>query len=324
MMNNRSKLLVSHAPFIHNGSRVSERNYLTMLAALPAVIFGVMTYGFPALGVVCLSISTAILWELIMNRVSKQPLTIGDGSAALIGLLFAMLVPATLPWWAVVVGTFFAVVIGKIIFGGIGANPFHPSLVAVAILMVSWKGMMDFNQALVDYDTGYNMAYPLWALKSLVNDYGTKAIEGYSIPALLIGKQSGGIGATFGIGLILGGLFLMLKRVIRWEISFSFLAGVFVTALIFNAVDSARYAGPFFHLLTGYTLIGAFFLATEDASSPVNFIPMLIYGAGAGTLTVLIRNFGTDIDGVVFALLFMNAINPLLDKIRPAAIGKVA
>jgi electron transport complex protein RnfD len=138
-----------------------------------------------------------------------------------------------------------------------------------------------------------------------------------------MGQQSGGIGSTFGLGLIIGGIYLIIRGFIRWEISVSFLAGVLITAMFFNIIDPARYAGPVFHLLTGYTLIGAFFLATEDSSSPVNFIPMLIYGAGAGIMTVLIRNIGAYVDGVVFAILLMNLVNPLLDKIRPKALGKV-
>ena len=124
-------------------------------------------------------------------------------------------------------------------------------------------------------------------------------------------------------GLIAGGIYLIAKRIIRWEISISFLGGVLISALIFNLSDATRFAGPFFHLFTGYTLIGAFFLATEDSSSPVNFIPMLLYGATGGILTVLIRNIGVHIDGVVFAILIINILNPLLDKIRPEALGKV-
>jgi len=137
-----------------------------------------------------------------------------------------------------------------------------------------------------------------------------------------MGCHTGGIGSTFGLGLILGGIYLILRGLIRWEIAISFLAGVFITALLFNVANPEAYAGPVFHLLTGYTLIGAFFLATEDSSSPVNFIPMLLYGALAGLLTVLIRNIGAMVDGVVFAILMLNCANPLLDKIRPKALGK--
>jgi electron transport complex protein RnfD len=229
-----------------------------------------------------------------------------------------MLLPATTPWWAVVVGTFVAVIVGKQIFGGLGCNPLNPTLVAIAIMMLSWKSLLDFNGTLVDYDMGFNMIYPLAAAKS----FGASVTANYSTLGLLMGQHSGGIGTAFGLGLIIGGLYLIFRGDIRWEISLSFLLGVFVTALIFNLTDPEKYANPLFHLLTGYTLIGAFFLLTEDSSSPVNFIPMLIYGAGAGVLTVLIRNIGAFVDGVVFAILLMNLANPILDKIRPKAMGR--
>jgi len=134
---------------------------------------------------------------------------------------------------------------------------------------------------------------------------------------------AGGIGSGFGLGLIVGGAYLILRGFIRWEIALSFLAGVFVMASVFFVIDPTRFADPFFHLLTGYTLIGAFFLATEDSASPVNFIPMLIYGAAGGIITVLIRNIGVYADGVLYAILVINLIQPLVDKIRPQAVGKV-
>ncbi len=318
-MLNQKKLIVSHAPFWHDGSRITERNYNIMIAALPAMLFGLIQYGMPAVGVVALSISSAIIWELIMNSLTKRPITIGDGNAALIGLLFAMLLPATVPWWVVITGTFVAIVIGKQIYGGIGGNAFNPVIVALAIVMISWKDYFDFDEALLNYDFDFAMIYPLSALKH----FGISAIDSISIADLFLGKQPGGIGATFGLGLILGGIYLIARGFIRWEISVSFLAGVFITALVFNLFDSTRFAGPAFHIFTGYTLIGAFFLATEDSSSPVNLLPMLIYGTIGGLVTVLIRNIGAYIDGVVFAILVMNLVNPLLDKIRPKAIGKV-
>ena len=317
-MPNEKLYVGSHAPFWHNGNRISEKNYSIMIAALPAVIMGIVQYGAPALAVLAFSVSLAMLWELGFNYLTKRSPTILDGNAAVIGLLLGMLLPATTPWWAVLVGTFAAVVLGKLIFGGSGCNPFNPSLLALAMLTLSWKGLVDFDTALVNYDLGFFMVYPLGAVKH----FGTSALENFSIPGLLLGRQSGGIGSTFGLGLIAGGIYLILRGHIRWEIPLSFLAGVFVTALFFNISNPDQYAGPLFHLFTGYTLIGAFFLATEDSSSPVNFIAMLIYGAGAGFLTVLIRNIGFFVDGVVFAILMMNMANPLLDKIRPRALGK--
>ncbi|MFZ7112145.1 MAG: RnfABCDGE type electron transport complex subunit D [Desulfatiglandales bacterium] len=312
------KLFVgSHAPYWHNRSSITEKNCHIMIACLPAVIFGIFQFGVPALRVVLFSVSCAMIWEFLMNLAMKRPATIGDGNAALIGLLFAMLLPAAIPWWGVVVGTLLAIIVGKQIWGGIGCNPFHPSLVALAIIMLSWKGMLDFDEALVNYDFGFAAAYPLAAVKY----FGSSAVENYPLSGLLMGRQVGGIGVTFGLGLIIGGLYLIIRGFIRWEISLSFLVGIFFTALFFNYANPENYAAPMFHILSGYTLIGAFFLLTEDSSSPVNFLPMLIYGLLAGVLTVLIRNIGFFVDGVVFAVLLLNVANPLLDKIRPKAMG---
>ena len=318
-MNNQKKFIVSHAPFWHYGSSITERSYHTIFAALPAALVGIYHFGLPALAVVTLSVSSAILWELAINYVSKRPITIGDGNAVLIGLLFAMLLPATTPWWAVITGTFVAVVVGKQIFGGIGSNAFNPVILSVAMLGISWNHLFDFDAALVHYDLEFVMVHPLAAVKN----FGVQAIDDFTYRDLLLGRQIGGIGTTFGLGLIGGGIYLIFRGFIRWEISLSFIVGVFVTAAIFNLIDPIRFADPLFHLLTGYTLIGAFFLATEDSSSPVSFTPMLIYGAAGGVLTVVIRNIGVYADGVVYAILVINLINPMLDKIRPKATGKV-
>ncbi|MBW1893524.1 MAG: RnfABCDGE type electron transport complex subunit D [Deltaproteobacteria bacterium] len=320
-MFNQKRLIVSHAPFWHDGSSVSQRSFNIIVAAMLAVIPGIFQYGIPAVAVVSFSIATAMIWELIINRMTKRPASIGDGNAAVIGLMFAMLIPATTPWWVVLAGTFVSVVIGKQIFGGLGGNPFNPALIGFAILRVSWGDFFDFNEALVAYDPNFSMVYPLSALKFFGAD---EAVKTFSACDMFIGREAGGIGATCGIGLVIGGVYLIFRGVIRWEIPLSFIGGVFFTALLFKFFGSpGEYAGPVFHLVTGYTLIGAFYLATEDSSSPVNFIPMLIYGAGAGVLTILIRNIGAYIDGVVFAILLMNIMNPLLDKIRPKASGKV-
>lgn len=317
-MDNEKLYVGAHAPFWHNGSSIRAKSYNIALAALPAVLMGIYLYGLPALRVVALAVSSAMIWEWLINRVMRRPATIGDGNAAVIGLLLAMLMPATMPWYAVITTTFVALVVGKLIYGGIGCNPLNPALVGFAILMLSWKGLVNFDAALVRYDMDFNMLYPLGAVKV----FGARIVERYELSDLLWGRQAGGIGATFGLGLIVGGCYLMARGFVRWEISLSFLAGILLTAWIFHAANPAKYAGAAFHLLTGYTLLGAFFLAPEDSSSPVNLIPMLLYGLGGGVLTVLIRNIGAFPDGVVFAILMMNVANPLLDKIRPKAMGR--
>lgn len=318
-MNNEKKLVVAHAPYWHDGSKISTKNYHIMLAALPAVLMGISQYGAPAVAVIAFAMACAMIWELIINLVMRRPIPIGDGSAAVTGLLLGMLMPATAPWWVIALGTFIAIIVGKQIFGGIGFNPLNPPLLALAMLVISFKGVFDFDEALRHYDLGFVMTYPLADLKY----FGTEAISKFSLGDLIMGRQSGAIGSTFGLGLTVGGLYLILRGYIRWEISLSFLAGVFITALLFNLADSAKYAGPMFHLFTGYTLIAAFFLVPEDSSSPANFIPMLLFGVLAGLMTVLIRNIGAYVDGVPFSILLLNLANPLLDKIRPKAIGKV-
>lgn len=314
------RLVVSAAPYWHVGSRVAERNWNVMLAALPAALYGVMQFGMPAAAVLALSTASAVLWEIAFARAAGRRVTVDDGSSAAIGMLFGMMLPATTPWWMVVTGTFLAVVVGRQIYGGIGANPFNPVAVAVAILMLAWRQRMDVDTALVAYAFDYPAAFHLAAVKA----FGTGAIEDLRLVDLFLGRQVGTIGATFGLGLLLGGVYLVLRGTVRWEIPAAFLAGVAVTAAVFNWVDPTRYAPAAFHLVTGFTLLGAFFLATEDSSSPVNPLPMAIYGLLGGAVTVFIRNIGVFAEGLVFAVLVGNLLQPLLDKIRPKALGKVA
>jgi electron transport complex protein RnfD len=318
-MPEKQKLVVSFAPFWHNGNRVTDRSLQIFLAAMPAALFGVYRFGLSALGVLALSVSSAVLWEMAFTRVAKRPVSVGDGTAAVIGLLFGMMLPASLPWWAVLTGTFIAIVVARQIYGGIGSNPFNPAAVAVAILMLAWKQRMDFDAALVNYAFDFPAAFPLGAVKA----FGTEAIKELSLVDLFMGRQVGGIGSICGAALLAGGVYLILRGIIRWEIPVAFLAGVAVTAAVFHAANPLKFASPAFHLVTGFTLFGAFFLATEDASSPVNFISMLIFGASAGAIAVFIRNIGVFAEGLVFAILVGNLIQPLLDKIRPKALGKV-
>ncbi|CCK79186.1 RnfABCDGE type electron transport complex subunit D [Desulfobacula toluolica] len=316
---NNYKLTVSHAPFWHDGDSLFQMNLNIMIATIPAILFGIIQFGAPAFGVLSLSLSSAMIWELIMNLVSKKKLTIGDLDAAVIGLLFGMMLPATSPWWFVITGTFVAVVIGKTIFGGIGANPFNPTLVGMAFLMLSWKTLFDFDAAYVDYEFGFTALAPLAALKF----QGASAVADlFPMGDLIMGKQVGAIGSTFGLGLIIGGIYLILKGYIRWEISISFIVGIIVSAFFFNMANPDTYAGPMIHLFSGYTLLGAFFLATENSSSPANKIPMLLYGFFAAVMIILMRNIGVYEDGTVLAILLLNLVNPLIDTIRPKVLGK--
>ncbi len=313
-----TKLIVSHAPFWHNGDSLFQQNLSFIIALIPAALFGIMHFGAPALGVLTLAMSSAMLWEVIMSIISKDKLTIGNMESAVIGLLLGMMLPATIPWWVVITGTFVAVVLGKYVFGGTGANPFNPTLVGIAILMMSWPAFLDFDTAYVSYQFNFTALAPLVALKS----QGISAVASFSNYDLLMGNEVGGIGSTFGLGIIIGGIYLMLRGYARWEIVVSFVAGILITATIFYVLHPDTYAPPLFHLLAGYTLFGAFFLAVENSSSPVNRIPMLIYGFLGGFMIILVRNIGIYPDGTVLSILLINLINPLIDVIKPKALGK--
>ncbi len=318
-MINTNKLMVSHAPFWHNGDSICKMNMHILFAMLPAALFGINLYGPSAIGVLCLSVAAAMLWELAFNLLTKQKISIGDLNAAVIGMVFGMMLPATAPWWAVVVGTFVSIVIAKMIFGGHGANPFHPALVGMAFLMLSWKPLFNFDAAYVNYNFAFTALAPLPAVRFL----GPEALDGlFPASSLIMGQQVGSIGGVFGLGLILGGVYLILKGYIRWEICVSFIAGIVLTSYLFHMANPDQYVGPVIHLFSGYTLLAAFFIITEHSSSPVNTIPMLIYGFAGGVIIMLMRSIGVYEDGIVFGVLLMNLINPLIDNIRPRALGR--
>lgn len=313
------KLTVSHSPFFHDGDSLFQTHLNIMIATLPAAIFGVLQFGMPALGVLSLSISSAMAWELIINRVSGQKTSIGDLDSAVIGLFLGMMLPATAPYWMVIAGTFLSVIMGKMIFGGTGTNPFNPAPLGIAILTLSWASHLDFDTAYIHYDFNFTALAPLAALKTK----GAGAVSSlFPLGNLIMGKQVGGAGTTFGLGLIIGGVYLILRGFVRWEIPVSFIIGIVLTSAIFAFASPEKYAGPMIHLFSGYTLFGAFFLLTENSSSPVNKIPMLIFGFFCGLMIILMRNLGAYDDGTVFGILLFNALNPLIDKIRPRAMGK--
>lgn len=317
-MAKRLKLIVSHAPFWHDGGSIPRMNLNMILALMPAAIFGVLRFGMPALGVLALGVSSAMLFEFLFNLVSRKSITTGDFDAALIGLLFSLMVPAPTPWWVVVCGTFLAVIIGKQIYGGIGGNPFNPIVLSLAILMVSWPGFFDADAALVNYRFDFKALAPLAALKH----QGPSALYHFNIGDLIMGDQVGHIGTIFPLGILIGGIYLIVRGHIKWEVTVSFIAGLVVTAFLFNLSDPDRFAGPMIHLFSGYTLLAAFFLVTENSSSPVNLVPMLMYGALGGFLVILIRNVGVYPDGTIYAILLINLVNPLIDTIRPKALGR--
>jgi len=225
--------------------------------------------------------------------------------------------PANAPWWLVVVGCAIMIPGGKRLFGGLGAYPVHPVALSFAILLVSWPERFDYTGALISFDWGANMIEPMRQIKTL----GTGAESAFDWQALFLGHQAAGIGNGLIMYLLIGGLLLLLLRQIRWHIPVSFLLGVILTSAVLRFAAPASVATPMFQLLSGSVIFGAFFIATDFTTSPVHPIPMLIYGFLGGMIVVLIRSFGSDIDGVVFAILLINLCTPLLDRIAPKVRG---
>ena len=315
----KGTLILSPAPHAHSGERTSWTMYSFVAALVPALAIGIHAYGMDAVRVIAVAVSSAMAFEWAIQKLFRQPVTVVDGSAMLTGLLLAMLLPASTPWWLVLVGTLMAILVGKQVFGGLGGNPFCPALVGWAILRLSWYDHLAMDYALVGYDLDFSVHYPLTVLKGS----GPAAASAFHLGDLLLGRQVGGIGAGPVLALLLGGLFLVVRGAVNWRIPLSFIAGVLLTGLVFWLADSSAYANPLFHVLTGNVMLGAFFLATDYPSSPVNRMAMVLFGLGCGFLTVLFRAWSVHPDGVVFAILLMNVLNPLLDMCRPKVPAKV-
>jgi len=306
------RLIVSTAPHWRQKLTVSEIHTHFIVALLPAVLFSVYMYGIHAARVICLSIFVAVLSEIGIRKLFKKTATVTDGSAFLIGLLFALLLPPSFPYWIVILGSFLCIFIGKEIFGGLGSNPLNPVLVGWAITRISWPSYFNFDLAMVNYDLGFSTNYPLGVLKQ----GGAEFLDNFDLFDLLLGKQVGGMGAAPIILLLIGGLYLVCRKLIAWEIPFSFLFGVLALSFIFQLADSSLYADPLFHVVTGNIMLGAFFLSTDYASSPFTRWGMLVFGLGCGVLTVIFRVWSVYPDGVVFAILIVSLFTPILDKLR--------
>jgi Na+-translocating ferredoxin:NAD+ oxidoreductase subunit D len=310
----QGSLIVSTGPHWHSGARQPDIALAVLLALVPAAVAGIARYGVDAVGVIGLAMGSAMAAEALWQKLVRRPVTIADGSAAASGLMLALLLPANMPAYMVVVASVLGIVVGKQCFGGLGSNPLNPALVGYAILRITapWAGHLDFDLMLVIYDTGFAKEYPEAVFKAL----GAAGLAEFRVWDLFLGRQTGGIGSSQIAWLLLGGLFLVARGAIRWQIPVSFLAGAALVSAALNLADADAYAGPLFNLITGNVMMGAFFLATDHASSPVSRWGLVAYGLGCGALTVCFRAWSTYPDGVVFAILVMSIFAPLLDRLR--------
>ena len=342
---------VTSAPYTHEQTSISLTMLLVMIALLPASVYGIYQFGLPALFVFVLTIAACVIFEAVCLIMAGKPVKpyLLDGSAVLTGWLLAMTLPPWSPWWLATVGAFFAIVVGKQVFGGIGQNLFNPAMVArVALLiafpleMTSWvQPMQMFSSAApgitdslaITFGGAIPTTYDAISSATILGHVKTELGQGvplhdvlavnYDVLGLATGSVAGSLGETSAILILLGGLFLLYKRIISWHIPVSMMFTLAVLASAFHLVEPERYPDAIFHLMSGATLLGAFFIATDLVTSPVTYRGQLVFGAGCGALVFLIRTWTGYPEGVAFAVMLMNATTPLIDHyMKPRIYGR--
>ena len=283
-----------------------------ILALLPAVGVAVWQFGFYCLLMIGVSVASAVFFEWGYRRLLKKSASIGDLSAALTGLLIALTMPPAAPLWLPVIGSFFAIVVVKQLYGGLGKNFLNPALAARAFLLASYTmlmGQFPVPHSLLKEIDGISAATPLSYLKA-----GEAMPAYYNLRSMLLGMRPGAMGEICALALLLGGLYLIARKVISWRIPVSFIATVALLTLIFGHKGYSRMEFMAYNLTSGALLLTAIFMATDYATSPVTLGGQLLYGFGCGVITVLIRYFGGYPEGVTYAILLMNLCTWAIDK----------
>lgn len=327
-------LNVSPSPHVISRESTSKLMYGVVIALLPALLASVWFFGWAAILVSAVSVASCVIFEFLIQKfIFKEKVNISDGSAAVTGLLLAFCLPVNLPVWIIIVGALVAIGVGKMTFGGLGKNPFNPALVGRVFLflsfpvqMTSWPVPKGFATGYTDAVTGptalsiLNESYGKVPIDGLLND-PSSAMPGYS--QLFSGEMGGSLGEVAAFALILGLLYLLIKKIITWHIPVSILGTVAIFTLVLWLGNPEANADPLYNIMTGGLLLGAIFMATDYVTSPMSTRGMLVYGAGIGILTVLIRRFGAYPEGVQFAILIMNGFTPLINSyIKPVRFGE--
>lgn len=302
MENTQSRLIMSPAPHISSGESIPRIMYTVLIALIPAAVASIYFFGLRAVWLILVSCLAAIATEYVFCKIRKRPVTIADGSALITGVLLAFSVPPTLPLWMAALGSVVAIGIAKMVFGGLGRNPFNPALIGRAFLLASFPAHMT-NWIAPD---GVTTATPL-----AVGSQRTDLVQ------LIWGNVGGSIGETCSIAIIIGGLYLIYRKYVDWRVPLSYIGTVFVLALAFGQ-------DPIFHIFAGGLLLGAFFMATDMVTTPLTRKGRVIFGIGAGIITVVIRLWGIYPEGVTYAILLMNAFTPLINRFtKPRMFGEV-
>ncbi|MBQ1978794.1 MAG: RnfABCDGE type electron transport complex subunit D [Alistipes sp.] len=317
-----NKLIVSPSPHVQSSQSTASIMRDVVIALIPALVVSVVVFGLNVLFVTALSVAACVLFEyLIQKFVVKGACTICNWSAVVTGVLLAFNLPATIPWWIVVIGAFVAIAVAKMTFGGLGKNPFNPALVGRVFLLIAYPVQMTSFPAVenpaLDALSG---ATPLAAVK-FGADAGIVPVEN-----LLLGMMPGSLGEVAAFALLAGFVYLLVRKVITWHIPVTVLGTMavfaFVVALTRGGDAALMWQFPLFHILAGGAMLGAIFMATDYATSPMTVKGQVIFAVGIGVITMCIRLWGAYPEGMSFAILIMNACVPLINKyVKPKRFG---
>lgn len=308
-----SKLHISAAPHINSGASTSNVMRDVVIALLPATIASIVLFGIKALWIVLVCIVSALLSEFLFNLVCKKKQTIFDFSAVVTGLLLALNLSTNVPLWQCAIGSVFAIVVVKCLFGGLGKNIVNPAIAARVLMLLTFTAVAGgANPKIVEIQ---GSATPLESLNQGVIPAGV------SFTDLLLGTYGGAIGETCAIALLLGYVYLVARKVIKWYVPVAFVGTVFVLVLVLNKFNIMLALN---HVLAGGLLLGAIFMATDYVTTPINNVGKIVFCIGCGVLTVLIRQFGSYPEGVSISILFMNLLTPLIEKwTMPKTLGGI-
>lgn len=325
-------LTVSGSPHVYTDSSVRRIMWGVVISLIPAMLVSFWYFGLGAIVITLTAVVFCVLFEfLIQKYILKEHPTIMDGSAVITGVLLAFNVPSSLPVWQMIIGCLVAIGIAKMSYGGLGKNPFNPALVGRVFLLISfpvdmtsWPLPIANRLVLTDAITGPTT---LGIVKEGIANGETVSQLYSKLPdytQMFMGNIGGSLGEVSAIALIIGGMYMLYKKIITWHIPVSYLLSVFIFTGALYLINPEIYIDPLFHLLAGGLMLGAIYMATDMVTSPMTYKGMLIFGLGCGILTVLIRIFGAYPEGVSFAILIMNACVPLINRgFKPKRFGEV-
>ena len=313
-----NRLFAAPSPHIHGSESTRQIMGDVVLALLPALAVSTYVLGWRVLCTTAVAVVACVLFEYLIQRfMFKRKSTIGDLSAVVTGVLLAFNLPVGIPWWIVVIGALVAIGIGKMTFGGLGCNPFNPALTGRIFLLIAYPVQMtDWTSNVPDALSGSTLLADVKA--------GVYSVTDIDLVAMLGGHMNGSLGEIGSLALILGGAYLLVRRVISWHIPVAVLGtmALFGLCVAIPEGGAAIWQTPLFHLLAGGALLGAIFMATDYSTSPMTHKGMIIYGVGIGLITMVIRLWGAYPEGMSFAIFIMNAVTPLINKYcRPKRFG---